>query len=108
MSGATRDIPQHVTICDLCNDVIDEDEHPMDRASLSHGYIAHKVTEKTKRVWFRWPDLNRPGFSRTAADERQAREMRVDWDFHAKCVYDVLKAAVEAPEHTIRDSKGGD
>jgi hypothetical protein len=95
MSIENRDVPKLVTICDLCNDIIPKGEHPMDTASLSHGYIAHKVTERTKRVWFHWPDLNRPGFSRTREQEREARAKRVEWDFHAECVYEALKAAID-------------
>src|SRR5690606_36017552 len=68
----------------------------MDTASLTHGYIANRVTERTKRVWFRWPDLNRSGLSRTREQQKRAREMRVEWDFHAQCALDELRAAIDA------------
>ena len=96
MSSAKRDVPQRVTVCDLCNEIIPERTHPMDTASLTRGYIAHPVTEVTKRVWFHWPDRNRPGLTRTREQEERAREMRVEWDFHAQCVYDALKEAIKA------------
>lgn len=82
-------------VCDLCKKIIPEGTHPMDTASLSHGYIAHRVTERTKRVWFRWPDLSRPGGRYDAERERKAREMRVEYDFHAECIYALVKEAVE-------------
>lgn len=96
MSTDTRGVPQQVTVCDLCNEIIPERTHSMDSASLSHGYIAHPVTEVTKRVSFHWPDRNRPGYSRTREQEEKAREMHVEWDFHAECVYNALKVTIEA------------
>ncbi|HLV43713.1 MAG TPA: hypothetical protein VKY39_02055 [Aggregatilineales bacterium] len=96
MSQQTRQKLTRMTVCDLCDEEIPEGTHPMDTASLSHGYIANRVTERTKRVWFRWPDLNRSGMSRTREDEKRAREMRVEWDFHAQCALDALRAAIDA------------
>ena len=96
MSQATRDIPKRVTVCDLCNEVIAKHEDATDVASLTHGYIAHKVTEKTKRVWFIWPQRDKPG--RRWEDSREDDKIRVEWDFHAKCLYDVLKAEITKRE----------
>ena len=96
MSSEIRGVPQRVKVCDLCDEIIPERTHSMDTASLTRGYIAHPVTEVTKHVWFRWPDLNRPGRTRTRQQEEEAREMRVEWDFHADCVYNALKQAIEA------------
>ena len=92
MSNATRAIPKSVTVCDLCDQIIDKHEDATDIASLTHGYIAHKVTEKTKRVWFVWPQRDKPG---ERYEERLENDkIRVEWDFHAKCLYDVLKMEI--------------
>lgn len=107
MSVGRRDVPATVMICDMCDEIIPEGTHPMDTASLSRGYIAHPVTEATKRVWFRWPDLNRPGNRRPREQEARAREMRVEWDFHAECVYEALKAAIGAARTSRENGSTG-
>lgn len=89
MSTATRPVPQHVTVCDLCGEVI-PDGDASERGSLTHGFIAHSVhsgvSGKTKHAWLIWPRRKRLG---SAVEE-------VHYDFHADCIGRLVRDAVNA------------
>ena len=84
MSATTRPVAQQVTVCDLCDEIIPEVE-PAERGSLTWGYIAHPVTNQTKRVWLIWPRRKR-----TAPPVQEKH-----YDFHADCVGRLITDAVE-------------
>lgn len=89
-----------MTICDLCGKEIPEGTYPTDVASVTRGYIAHPVTEKTKRAWLHWPQRDKP---MTSWEQNRANEAkRVEWDFHADCLVDALRTLIRPANVEIR------
>lgn len=96
MSRQTRDKPQTVTVCDLCQEEMDESLEPLDRGSLTHGYIAHRVeTPRTKWAWLIWPPLDRPGMSVSYQQRQAERKASKHYDFHAECITKLVQEAIE-------------
>lgn len=91
MTYATRPVETHVTVCDLCNEIIPKDDSN-DRGSLTTGYIAHKVEiPKTSWVYLLWPPA---GWSRLKShQEREQPEWKSrQYDFHGHCILDLVEA----------------
>lgn len=95
MSQATRDKPAQVTVCDICDQEIPECTESLDRGSLTHGYIAHKVTPRTKWAWLIWPPQDRPGSNKTWQEKQAERKASRTYDFHAECIVKLVQEAAE-------------
>lgn len=91
MSTQSRPIPTRVDVCDLCDQVIPDDP-PDERGSLTWGYIAHRVTAKTKHAWLSWP----PGGRSTGRNVSRPREPYRHYDFHAECILRLVEEAIAA------------
>lgn len=91
-----------MTVCDLCNEEI-EDGTPDETGSITAGYIAHPVrTPKTKHAWFRWPPPSR--VRKTVVGQRVARseEFRPRvYDFHAECILRLIEEAIATRQSRV-------
>lgn len=75
----------YVHVCDLCGEEIPEVEDAHLRGSVTSGYIAHKVTNRTKRAWLKWPP--------DAAYLRPKPEGKPrEYDFHGECIVRLVEA----------------
>lgn len=97
MSRQKRPVPTILLICDLCNEEID-DEHPGERGSLTHGFIAHKVeTPIIKYAYLIWPPAGRDRLKdhkwRSAPENKQRQ-----YDFHADCILRLVEANLYEPD----------
>lgn len=78
----------NVVQCDLCGE-----EVPMSQFGINSNGFEQFASAMSGRIWWWMKPLNKiVGIAKgSAADE----EKRSDFDVHAKCAYDVLKAAVD-------------
>lgn len=90
MSRQSRPVPTQLLVCDLCNEEINESE-PGERGSLTHGFIAHKVTSQTKWAWLYWPPAGRER-GKPWEWKRQPENRERTYDFHADCILRLVEA----------------
>jgi len=97
MSEAILSKPTRATVCDLCGKEIEKHEHSTEVGSLTHGYIAHSVTSKTKYAWLRWPS---PEWFRKAdwKDKQKPENRERQYDFHGQCIVDLVEANLFTPK----------
>ena len=92
MSRDVRPRPTIMTICDLCDQEIEDRGNPHEFASLTHGYIAGRVQlPETKHVRFWWHPRSWSGSKNTYNDrdvDRNGKPVtdRRQYDFHARCI----------------------
>jgi hypothetical protein len=99
MSRQSRPVPTSLLICDLCNEEIDT-EHPGERGSLTHGFIAHKVVvPATKWAWLHWPPAGRER-GKPWEWKRQPENRERAYDFHADCILRLVEANLFYPIKT--------
>ena len=94
MSQDTRPKPTRMTICDLCDQEMDDSENPGESGSLTDGWIAHKVEmPRTSRVWLIWPPAGRDRLM-SHTESRRPRNFPRRYDFHAQCILKTIETAV--------------
>ena len=99
MSRQSRPVPTLLTICDLCNEEIAE-EQPHRRSSLVHGYGGYPERERATAWYLLWDPRNWPG--RGEPSYEQCRDNPERWgyrhyDFHTECLLELVEMAITAP-----------
>ncbi|MBO0880333.1 MAG: hypothetical protein J2P17_08260 [Mycobacterium sp.] len=91
MSNERRPIEQTVMVCDLCGDIIPQDDQS-EIGDITKGYAAPPVvTPKTRYARLQWPPAFRKYYPRkrdfTSEELRYRR-----YDFHADCILKLIEA----------------
>ena len=96
VSQTTRPKPTYMTVCDFCDQEIDDRGEPGESGSLTNGFIAHKVEmPRTKRVWLIWPPAGRDRLM-SWKEKQTPRNSPRRYDFHAQCILTVIEDAIAA------------
>lgn len=108
MSQTTRPKPTYMTVCDLCDEEIDDERrNPGEAASLTatapagslgHGYGPHAEVPKQRRVWLLWPPAGRDRLM-PWQEKKHPRNAPRRYDFHAQCILDLVELAVAHREN---------
>lgn len=98
MTQKIRSTPTLVTVCDLCNEEI-TDQQRGDGGELLHGHKRTPVTEKTGWARMYWPTSNwsrKRDWRETSKPENQPRQ----YDFHGECIVRLVQEAVARREES--------
>lgn len=98
MSQQKRPVQTLLTICDLCEQEINEQQTAR-RSSLVHGYGGHPERAKATAWYLLWDPRNWPGLREPTYE--QVRDDQERWgyrhyDFHTECLLKTVEAAIAA------------
>lgn len=98
MSRQSRPVSTLLTICDLCDEEINE-EQSLRKSSLAHGYGGHPEREKATAWYLLWNPRDWPGRGEPTYEQQRDNPKRWGYrhyDFHTECLLEAVEAAIAA------------